>query len=331
MAAGKFGSASALFLVAGYNLLPTIKIKSQAWKHEELTESSAGMGDSAEEATPTNMSRFSIAPGVGFYDTSANGGHAALSAGMGTTPQATPRVLCLGLAENVIGAPFVGIAGMFQQFYEVLATIGDLTKAHAEYVIAGTLEKGQIIQHLTAKTADWNTKTLGAPVDYAADTQQRVIPITSNSQANPTVVTTPVPHGLTTGDKVLIAGNSGSSPAINGERTVTVLSTTTFSVPVDTSAGAGGTGGTFVKADSANGAAGYLQVSACTGFANFVAKLRDSPDDTTYADLITFADNVSAPFAERLTVAGVVDRYVCVDGNVTGTGSITAFVGLCRN
>ena len=41
-------------------------------------------------------------------------------------------------------------------------------------------------------------------------------------------------------------------------------------------------------------------------------------------------DNVSDPFAERKTVAGTIDRYVVIDGNVTGSGSITVFAGLAR-
>jgi hypothetical protein len=155
-----------------------------------------------------------------------------------------------------------------------------------------------------------------------------VIPITSNSIANPTVVTTTVPHGLTSGDIVYIAGVASSSPTINGQRTVTVTSTTTFTVPVNVTVG--GTGGTLVRANSANGGVGYLAVSACSGFTNFVGKIRDSADDSVYADLITFTDNVSDPFAERLTVSGTVDRYLCFDGNVTGAGSITLLVGFAR-
>lgn len=55
--------------------------------------------------------------------------------------------------------------------------------------------------------------------------------ISSISVANPAVVTTSAPHGRTTGDKVFIV-NSDSTPSIDGEQTVTVLSPTTFSVAV---------------------------------------------------------------------------------------------------
>lgn len=63
--------------------------------------------------------------------------------------------------------------------------------------------------------------------------------ITSNSIANPTVVTS-LAHGLTTGQYVRIY-NSNSTPSIDGDYPVTVITTDTFSIPVDvTSAGSAG-------------------------------------------------------------------------------------------
>jgi hypothetical protein len=61
--------------------------------------------------------------------------------------------------------------------------------------------------------------------------------ITSNSAASPTTVTTATPHGLTTGDSVVITGTGD----IDGTYTATVTGGSTFTVPV---ASAGGTGGT---------------------------------------------------------------------------------------
>lgn len=69
------------------------------------------------------------------------------------------------------------------------------------------------------------------------------VSITSNSQANPSVVTTSAAHTYQTGDTVVIAGVAGSNADVNGTRVVTRLSSTTFSVPVDATI-AGGTGGT---------------------------------------------------------------------------------------
>ena len=84
------------------------------------------------------------------------------------------------------------------------------------------------------------------------------------------------------------------------------------------------------SASSASGGEGFLQCTACSGFSAFVGKIRHSADDSTYADLITFTDNVTDPFAERKTVSGTVNRYLAFDGNVTGTGSITVFAGFSR-
>lgn len=71
-----------------------------------------------------------------------------------------------------------------------------------------------------------------------------VVTITSSSVASPTVVTTAAPHGLVSAQSVLIAGHAGSTPTINGTRVVTVISPTTFSIPVNVTVG--GTGGTVV-------------------------------------------------------------------------------------
>jgi predicted secreted protein len=66
--------------------------------------------------------------------------------------------------------------------------------------------------------------------------------ISTSSVADPTVITTPTPHGLASGESATIAGHTGSTPALDGTHVVTVLSPTTFTVPVNvTVAGAGGT------------------------------------------------------------------------------------------
>jgi hypothetical protein len=86
-----------------------------------------------------------------------------------------------------------------------------------------------------------------------------------------------------------------------------------------------------VLANTVNGGAGYQQVSAFSGFTGFIGKIRSSADDVTYADLITFTNVTAAPAAERKTVTGTVDRYLCFDGDVTGAGSITPFAGFARS
>jgi hypothetical protein len=68
--------------------------------------------------------------------------------------------------------------------------------------------------------------------------------ITAISIAANAVVTTLTPHGYQTGNTKTIAGTN-STPNIDGARVVTVLTPTTFSVPVTTS----GTGNTGTTAD----------------------------------------------------------------------------------
>lgn len=62
--------------------------------------------------------------------------------------------------------------------------------------------------------------TVGAPVNIA-----------SSTNAFPVVVTTASAHGLSTGNAVRIEGHAINT-AINGAAEVTVLTTTTFSVPI---------------------------------------------------------------------------------------------------
>jgi len=326
MATGKYGGKSVFFFADGYNLI-TAKLKGLRFKVTAMTEDVTGLGDSAEAHLPTGLSKAELSQDGGFFDTAALQTHAAHSGSVPTTPQAPVRTVCAGFAGATIGEMFIGFIGAFTGAYEVLAQLGSLTKANVEYTISGQLDRGQILQPLATKTADWDTQS--TPVDYTLDPQQRVIPITSNSQANPSVVTCPVPHGLTSGDIILIAGVSSSNADINGQQTATVIDTLTFSVAVDASVSAG-TGGTFVRANTADGGVGYQQNTEGSGFTNFVGTIQDSPDDITYATLVAFTDSVSDPVAERVTVSGTVDRYLAYDGNVTGSGTIGVFAGFCR-
>lgn len=58
-----------------------------------------------------------------------------------------------------------------------------------------------------------------------------IFPITSNTLANPTVVTS-ASHGLTTGNTIVISG-SNSTPIIDGIYTITRIDANTFSIPVN--------------------------------------------------------------------------------------------------
>ena len=89
-------------------------------------------------------------------------------------------------------------------------------------------------------------------------------------------------------------------------------------------------------ASSALGAVGYLGVSALTlgGYTSVTVVIRDSTDDIAFADLITFTVVTTAPTAERITVAGTVNRYTLTRYTFNGAGSsqsITFAAGLGRS
>ena len=326
MTAGKHGSAEFFLFVDGYNLTAAIL--------EQFIDSvvapnieAYGLGDDWKKRAPLGVRDTEISQEGAFFDTSAGNSHAALQGSVPASPQAVPRIVTFGRAGEAIGDEFVGIEGAYSHKYGVASKNEDLQRAITEYSVSGQRDEGAILQPLAAKTANWDTES--TPVDYSLDTGQQVIPITSSSVANPSVITTTVAHRLTNGQKVLIAGHSGSTPSINAEHVATVIDATSFSIPINVTGG--GTGGTMVQSNSLAGGVGYLQVTAASGFTNFVGKIRHSDDDIVWADLITFADNVSAPFAERLTVAGTIDRHTAFKGDVTGSGSIAAFCGLARN
>jgi len=71
------------------------------------------------------------------------------------------------------------------------------------------------------------------------------------------------------------------------------------------------------------GAVGYLGVSALTlgGYTNIIVKIRDSTDDISFADLITFTAVTAAPASERKIVLGTVNRYAHTTLTWTGSGS----------
>jgi hypothetical protein len=70
------------------------------------------------------------------------------------------------------------------------------------------------------------------------------VAISSSTQTNPSIVTTAAAHGYTTGDSVIINAHLVNT-AINGTNIVTVLSPTTFSVPLLGNGVGGATGSAY--------------------------------------------------------------------------------------
>jgi len=156
------------------------------------------------------------------------------------------------------------------------------------------------------------------------------VTITSSSIANPTVITTATAHGLVTGDSVVIAGHTSVTPDINGEWEVTVLTSTTFTIPVEVTAD--GVDGTVTKTSSNFGLSGYLQVFSVTG-TSITVTIEDSPDDSTFASLLAFtavADPGPGTERKQTGATAVVQKYL----RATSSGTFnpaTFAVAYCRH
>ena len=97
--------------------------------------------------------------------------------------------------------------------------------------------------------------------------------------------------------------------------------------PVDGGAG---------NAPSTDGGSAYLQMTdlVLDGYTNLQVTMRDSDDDITYGDLVAFTAVTVESVAERVTVAGDVERYLAADWVYGGAGTsptATFFVGFVRN
>ena len=82
---------------------------------------------------------------------------------------------------------------------------------------------------------------------------------------------------------------------------------------------------------SASGGAGYLQVTVKSGTSPTLdAKIRDSADNSTYADLISFTQATGVT-AERKTVAGTGNQYTLASWTHGGSSPVFTFmIGFAR-
>jgi len=89
-------------------------------------------------------------------------------------------------------------------------------------------------------------------------------------------------------------------------------------------------------ASSSAGGTAYLQVTALDldGYDSVTITVTDDTNNSGFGDLVAFTTVTAAPFAERVTVTGTVERYLSVKWDFVGTGtspSITFLVGFARN
>jgi len=92
MAVGKFGPASGILLVDGYNVISN-KLTSLSEKAISELVTTTGLGDTAYETAPVGRTTMEVVQEGAFFDTTALYSHAAFSGSVPTSPQATVRVL----------------------------------------------------------------------------------------------------------------------------------------------------------------------------------------------------------------------------------------------
>lgn len=187
---------------------------------------------------------------------------------------------------------------------------------------------GKSIRAMAVATGDGDTES--TPLNNGV--VGSAITIATSSIANPSVITTTTAHGFETGDTVLIAGHTSVTPDINGSHTVTVTGTLTFTIPVNVTAD--GVDGTATRTSTRDGGEVQIQISAhdldtADGLSFIV---RHSPDSSTWATKGTFttvttevdgADPADG-LAVRLALTGVIDRYVAIEWDFTGTAGSAA-------
>ncbi len=335
----KFSSVDVSIFVDGYDLTPALA-ESIVASNETLTQKSNPFGGGAEGHTPVGITRGSLVVGNGFFDETVDPLHAGTAPAGGVGVSRTVVVCEQG---QVAGRAFTGYEGAYSQKSEIMDKQGALTMANVAYVVDGQVdENAVIVQPRATKTADWDTES--TPVDAADDPAAKHIDIVSSSiEATAiSIITTADNHGLVSGDVVAIFDHASVTPDINDDataeawtdigHTVTVLSPTTFSIPVDVTDA--GTGGYCVLVSHAGGGYGYQQILAGASLSAFIGKLRHSVDGSTWTDLITFADSgTDYHNGQRLRTASAttqVRRYLAFKGDGTGFGTMNIFSGFAR-
>ncbi|MDP3717093.1 MAG: hypothetical protein Q8T13_04905 [Acidobacteriota bacterium] len=149
----KYGGKDVPFiLVDGFNLLASKVFDVNVPEPEAVLEETTGVGDSWLEHLPVGLRKATMSQN-GLFDDAADGQNAAFN-----EQQATSRIVCTGVEGNTIGKRFTGLQGAFGAKYTRAGSRGGLHKASVVYTLTGQVDEGVILQHLTAKTADWDTE-----------------------------------------------------------------------------------------------------------------------------------------------------------------------------
>lgn len=146
---------------------------------------------------------------------------------------------------DVSGTPAQNINETAINLIQIINTSSDNTTLYAYYTSSVDDLPGQILFEERSIGGESFFATSTASTSFSPPLPFKHL-ISANTLANPTVITTTIAHGLTTGDIIQVF-DSNSTPTIDGERTVTVISPTTFSAPVNVTVP--GTTGYFVIND----------------------------------------------------------------------------------
>jgi hypothetical protein len=235
---------------------------------------------------------------------------------------AVQQIIAYGLAGDAIKQRAVSVYGAFASKWKRITAKDALTKANAEFSLTGRVWNGRVLHGTDAVTAA--TKNSGwvaaEKVDRADDELIEHV-IASSSVANPSIISLPVgvEHGLETGDVIIIAGHSGSTPSINGEHQITKVDAATFSIAVNVSAG--GTGGTYRVVTSHGCQIDThllrLTLDGATGFTRYVFH---SHDGTSWTSLGTPPAVTVGANRETILPTTIVRRYLAFGWAFGGSG-----------
>ena len=317
-----YGPSSAFVIFGGRNV--STEFFSLDEQVEQALTQANGLSESMLRHLPVGEAKVDLQAVNGFYDDDTTKLLTALQ-GNGASRQ----LISYGVAGFTQGCDCVLMDGVFGVKLGRVASRDDLTKLNAKYVGSGSYYRGHIIHPPTAETSA-SSNNQATSFDRNNSPEIPRVVITSSSVANPTVITTASSHGLTTGDVVMIENHSGSTPAVSGQYTVTVTSTTTFTVPVNVTVG--GTGGTVKKLSQVNGVADlHLCGLTLVGYTSVTVKVRHSTDNITFTDLATFTNVTAIHQTNRQTITGTINRYLAISWLFNGSGSgqsITPYVAI---
>ncbi len=146
------GSDVGFLLVDGYDLLGSEVLDVTVPEPEAVTEESHGLGKAWVEYLATGV-RKAVASLQALYDDATDAIADTLDG-----QEATERVVCWGITGNAVGAKFIGAQGAFGAKYKRMFTRGALHRVNLDQTITGAVDEGIVLQHLAAKTIDWDTE-----------------------------------------------------------------------------------------------------------------------------------------------------------------------------